>query len=155
MAQTITPITESPRTFSERNLRAVPPAPIRTVIPLYQAHRMLRVAFTIAPVVAGFDKFFHGLVNWDKYLAPQINNLLGGRGHDFMLAVGVIEIVAGLGVALRPKIFAYVVSAWLLGIVINLLMTGDFYDIALRDFGLAMAAYALGRLSQAMESAAP
>ena len=115
--------------------------------PAFQAYRTLQIAFVIAPVVAGFDKFFHFLVNWDMYLAPVVNQMLAGYGHTFMLIVGVIEIVAGIGVLLKPKIFAYVVSAWLLGIVFNLLLAQSFYDIALRDVGLALGALALGRLS--------
>jgi len=116
--------------------------------PSYQAYQILHLAFTVAPLVAGLDKFFHLLVNWDQYLAPFINNLVGGHGHTFMLAVGVIEIIAGLGVAWKPRIFGYVVAAWLLGIVVNLLLTGHYFDIALRDFGLALGALALARLSQ-------
>jgi hypothetical protein len=116
-----------------------------------QAYKILQLGFVVAPVVAGLDKFTHLLVDWDKYLAPLVNNLLGGHGHEFMLAVGVIEIIAGIGVALKPRIFAYVVSAWLLGIVINLLLTGQYFDIALRDFGLALGALALARLSQEFE----
>jgi hypothetical protein len=109
---------------------------------------MLRIIFTVAPVVFGIDKFFHWLVDWDRYVAPVVNDLVGGRAHALMLGVGVIEIVAGIGVALRPRIFAYVVSAWLLGIVANLLLIPGYYDIALRDLGLAVGALALGRLSE-------
>lgn len=116
--------------------------------PAYQSFRILQIGFVVAPIVAGLDKFFHILVNWEKYLPSTVNNMLGGRGHQFMMVVGVIEVVAGLGVAFKPKIFAYVVSAWLLLIVINLLMIPGYFDIALRDFGLALAALALGRLSQ-------
>src|SRR4051812_29936351 len=90
--------------------------------PSYQAYQFLHVAFTVAPILAGLDKFFHVLVNWDNYLAPAVNKLLGGHGHTFMLIVGIIEIVAGIGVAIRPRVFGYVVAAWLLGIIINLLM---------------------------------
>jgi hypothetical protein len=93
------------------------------------------------------DKFSHFLVDWDIYLAPVVDRILGGSDHLFMLAVGIIEIVAGIGIALKPKIFAYVVSAWLLGIVLNLLLAQAYYDIALRDVGLALGALALGRLS--------
>jgi hypothetical protein len=114
----------------------------------YQAYQILRLGFIVAPIVAGLDKFFHLLVNWDQYLPPFVNNLTGGHGHELMLAVGVIEILAGLGVAFRPKIFAYVVSAWLLLIVINLLMIPGYFDVALRDFGLSLGALALARLSQ-------
>ncbi|HEY6660564.1 MAG TPA: hypothetical protein VI031_05470 [Pyrinomonadaceae bacterium] len=116
--------------------------------PSYQAYQILRLGFTVAPILFGLDKFFNLMVNWEQYLPPFVNNMLGGRGHYFMLAVGVIEIVAGLGVAFKPKIFAYVVSAWLLLIVINLLMIPGYFDIALRDFGLSLGALALARLSQ-------
>jgi hypothetical protein len=112
-----------------------------------QAFAILRFGFTVAPILAGADKFLHLLVDWDKYLAPLVNNLLGGKGHQFMLAVGVIEIVAGIGVALKPRIFAYVVAFWLLGIIVNLLLVPGFYDVALRDLGLCLGALALGRLS--------
>ena len=115
--------------------------------PSYQAYQILRTGFTVAPIVAGLDKFFHLLVNWDQYLPASINNLTGGHGHQLMLAVGVIEIVAGLGVAFKPRLFAYVVSAWLLLIVANLLMIPGYFDVALRDFGLSLAALALARLS--------
>ena len=98
--------------------------------------------------MAGLDKFFGLLVNWDQYLPPVVNDMTGGYGHQLMLVVGVIEIVAGLGVWFKPKIFAYVVAAWLLLIIANLLMIPGYFDVALRDFGLALAAVALGRLSQ-------
>src|SRR5947207_15850341 len=81
--------------------------------PAYQAYQILHFAFVVAPIVAGFDKFFHYLVNWDQYLPATVNNLVGGHGHQFMMAIGAIEIVAGLGVAFKPKIFAYVVACWL------------------------------------------
>jgi|ERR1044072_7067074 hypothetical protein len=113
-----------------------------------QAFQILRFGFTVAPILAGLDKFFHLLVDWDKYLSPIANNVLGGRGHQFMLVVGVIEIIAGIGVFLKPRFFAYVVSLWLLLIIINLLTIPGYYDIALRDLGLALGALALGRLSQ-------
>lgn len=113
----------------------------------YQAYQILHLAFIVAPVVAGLDKFFHFLVNWDQYLPPLVNKMVGGHGHELMLAAGVIEVVAGLGVAFKPKVFAYVVSAWLLLIVVNLLMIPGYFDVALRDFGLALGALALARLS--------
>jgi uncharacterized membrane protein len=122
--------------------------------PIVQAYEVLRWGFTIAPVIAGLDKFFHLLVNWDQYLAPQIASILPFSGHTFMLLVGVVEIVAGIGVLLKPRIFAYVVAAWLLGIIINLLIAGAYFDIALRDLGLALGALALGRLSRHFEEAA-
>ncbi len=115
--------------------------------PSYQAYQILRLGFTVAPIVAGLDKFFHFLVNWDQYLPSFVNNLTGGHGHQLMLVAGVIEIVAGIGVALKPKIFAYVVAAWLLMIVVNLLMIPGYFDVALRDFGLSLGALALARLS--------
>src|SRR5215471_13034108 len=115
--------------------------------PAHQAYQILRFAFTVAPIVAGLDKFFHLLVNWEKYLPPFVNRMSGGHGHELMLAVGVIEIIAGIGVALKPKIFAYVVFAWLLLIIANLLLIPGYFDIALRDLGLALGALALARLS--------
>jgi len=115
--------------------------------PAYEAYQVLRLGFTVAPIVAGLDKFFNLLVNWEQYLPPFVNNLVGGHSHELMFAVGVIEIIAGIGVAFKPKVFAYVVSAWLLLIVANLLMIPGYYDVALRDFGLALGALALARLS--------
>ncbi len=114
----------------------------------FEAYQILRTAFVVAPIVAGLDKFFNLLVNWEQYLPPIANRIVGGYGHEFMLVVGVIEIVAGLGVAFKPKVFAYVVAAWLLLIVVNLLMIPGYYDVALRDFGLALGALALARLSR-------
>lgn len=116
--------------------------------PERQAYRILHLGFVAAPVIAGLDKFAGLLTNWDMYLAPQIARMLGGSAHTFMLVVGVIEVIAGLLVALKPKIGAYVVAAWLGGIIVNLLMSGRYFDIALRDFGLMLGALALGRLAQ-------
>ena len=112
-----------------------------------QAFQILRFGFTVAPILAGLDKFLHLLVNWDQYLPSAVNNLTGGHGHQLMLAVGVIEIVAGIGVFLKPRIFAYVVAAWMLVIIVNLLMIPGYFDVALRDLGLCLGALALGRLS--------
>ena len=112
----------------------------------YQAFQILHIAFIVIPIIAGIDKFFHALVNWDGYLAPWIARIV--PGHDFMLAVGCVEIIAGILVAFRPRFAAYIVGVWLVGIVINLLTYSGFYDIALRDFGLALGAFALGRLSE-------
>jgi hypothetical protein len=120
--------------------------------PSYQAYQILHFGFTVAPIIAGIDKFLHLLVNWDQYLPPIVNNMLGGHGHEFMYAVGVIEIVAGIGVFLKPKIFAYVVALWLGLIIINLLLIPGYFDVALRDFGLLLGALALGRLSQDFSS---
>ena len=116
--------------------------------PAYESYQILHVAFVVAPIVAGLDKFFNLLVNWEQYLPPFVNRMVGGHGHELMLVAGVIEIIAGVGVLFKPKFFAYVVSAWLLMIVVNLLMIPGYYDIALRDFGLALGAFALARLSQ-------
>lgn len=117
-----------------------------TADPGYQAFWILRLGFTLAPIIAGVDKFFNVLVDWDRYLAPWAINLFGSA-PGFMAFVGVVEIIAGIGVAVFPRVFAYVVCAWLLAIVINLLSYPGYYDIALRDFGLALGALALGRLS--------
>jgi hypothetical protein len=119
-----------------------------TARPAYQAYLILYVGFTVLPILAGLDKFFHVLVNWDMYLAPVVTRVLPVEGHTLMLAVGVIEIAAGLIVAFAPRVGAYVVALWLWGIVVNLLLAGNFYDIALRDFGLSLGALALARLSQ-------
>ena len=116
--------------------------------PARQAFWILRLGFIAAPILAGLDKFFHVLVNWDKYLPPFVNNMTGGHGHELMLAVGAIEIVAGIGVAVKPRIFSYVVAAWLGLIIVNLLLIPGYFDVALRDFGLLLAALALGRLSE-------
>jgi len=120
--------------------------------PAYQAFLVLYVGFAVLPILAGLDKFFHLLVNWDQYLAPMVARVLPVTPHTFMLIVGVIEIVAGLVVAVRTQIGAYVVALWLLGIVVNLLLAANFYDIALRDFGLALGALALARLSQEFDA---
>ena len=114
----------------------------------YQAFQVLRWGFTAAPIIAGFDKFTHYLVNWDLYLAPWVAQLSPIAAPTLMRTVGVIEIVAGLTVAFKPRYGGYIVSAWLMGIVVNLLTYPGFYDIALRDFGLALGAFALGRLAQ-------
>ena len=100
-----------------------------------------------APIVAGIDKFLGLLVNWDQYLPPIATSMLGGYSHQFMHLVSVIEIVEGIGVFLKPKIFAYVVMAWLLLIIVNLLLIPGYFDVALRDLGLALGALALARLS--------
>ena len=122
--------------------------------PRYQAFSLLRLAFTVAPIAFGLDKFFNVLVDWPTYLAPWINDIAPGSGQQFMYFVGAVEIAAGILVALAPRIGAYVVAAWLAGIIVNLL-TADpptYYDIALRDFGLMLAAITLGRLAQAFEA---
>ena len=120
---------------------------VRVSSPTYQAYQILHLAFVVAPVVAGVDKFFHFLTNWDVYLAPIVPNMLGITAHTFMLGVGVIEVLAGVIVAFAPRIGGWVVGLWLCGIVLNLLLLGSFFDVALRDFGLALGAFALARLS--------
>ena len=121
--------------------------------PAYQGYLLLRIGFVVAPLLFGLDKFFNILVDWDRYLAPVVNDLVPGNAHQAMLAVGVIEIVAGLVVALRPRFGGYLVAAWLAGIIVNLLLIPGHYDIALRDFGLLLAALTLARLATAFEPA--
>jgi len=115
--------------------------------PSRQAFELLKFAFTVAPIAAGLDKFFHLLVDWNQYVPGVVTRLLGGNLNAFMYAVGVIEVVAGIGVALRPRLFSYVVAGWLGVIILNLLMIPGYYDVALRDLGLALGALALARLS--------
>ncbi|HEX8855030.1 MAG TPA: DoxX family membrane protein [Thermoleophilaceae bacterium] len=115
--------------------------------PRYQAFALLRVAFTVAPIAFGLDKFFNVLVDWPKYLASWVNNIAPGSAQDFMYFVGGVEILAGVIVAIKPRYGAYVVAAWLAGIIINLLSYSGYYDIALRDFGLMLGALTLGRLA--------
>ena len=119
--------------------------------PVREAFWLLRAGFTAAPILFGADKFAHVLVNWDKYLAPRISDHLPGTTHQAMYVVGIIEIVAGLVVAVRPRFGGYLVAAWLLGIIVNLLLIPGFYDIALRDFGLLIGALSLARLATAFE----
>jgi len=134
---------EAPATERQLSARAQNPA--------YQAYLILYLGFIVAPLIAGADKFVHFLVNWDQYLAPRIAEILPVAGHTFMLAVGVIEIVAAALVAAKPRFGAYVVAVWLWGIIVNLLLIPGYYDIALRDFGLSLGALALGRLAQQFE----
>ena len=115
--------------------------------PAWQAYQILHVAFTAAPIVAGIDKFLHLLCNWDQYLAPWVTRLSPVGGHPLMLAVGVIEVIAGLLVAVKPRWGAPVVGAWLCLIILNLATMGSFIDVALRDLGLALGAFALWRLA--------
>ncbi|MEA2377381.1 MAG: hypothetical protein QOK00_277 [Thermoleophilaceae bacterium] len=119
----------------------------RLAEPGYQAYLLLRVVFTVAPILFGLDKFAGVLVDWDGYLAPWINDIVPGSAADAMYAIGVIEIAAGLIVAAAPRFGAPLVAAWLGGIIFNLLTYSGFYDIALRDFGLLVGALALWRLS--------
>ena len=116
--------------------------------PSYQAFFLLRTVFTVAPILFGLDKFTNLLVQWDSYLAPWINDLVPGTGAQAMYAVGIVEIIAGLAVAIAPRFGAWLVAAWLGGIIVNLLTLSGYYDVALRDFGLLVAAVALARLAR-------
>jgi uncharacterized membrane protein YphA (DoxX/SURF4 family) len=116
--------------------------------PADQAFLLLRTVFTVAPIVFGLDKFANALTDWPQYLAPWIDRIVPGTAQQAMYLVGVVEVVAGLLVAVAPRIGAWVVAAWLAGIIVNLLTIPGFYDIALRDFGLFVAAVALARLAE-------
>lgn len=115
--------------------------------PRYQAFLLLRLGFTAAPIAFGLDKFWNQMVYWPKYLAPWIDHLMPGTGQQFMYAVGVVEIVAGVVVLLKPRYGAYLVAAWLAGIVTNLFSYPGWYDVAVRDFGLMLGALTLARLA--------
>jgi hypothetical protein len=118
----------------------------------HQAYLILLSGFVVLPIIAGSDKFFHLLVNWPQYLAPIIPSVTGISAPAFMIIVGVIEIVVGIIVAVKPKFGGMLVAAWLWGIIINLLLIPGYYDIALRDFGLSLGALALARLSHEFSS---
>jgi hypothetical protein len=113
-----------------------------------EAYGLLKFVFIVAPIIAGLDKFFDRLVHWDKYLSPTASSIVGHHDHAFMMAAGAVEIVAGIGVALAPRVFAWIVAVWMWGIIVNLLLIPGYFDIALRDFGLSLAAIALARLSR-------
>jgi hypothetical protein len=117
--------------------------------PVRQAYLLLRTVFTVAPVLFGVDKFANVLVHWPKYLAPVMDRVVPGTAQQAMYAVGVVEVVAGVVVALRPRAGAPLVAAWLAGIIVDLLLVPGYYDVALRDFGLFVAALALWRLAVA------
>jgi uncharacterized membrane protein YphA (DoxX/SURF4 family) len=125
------------------------PARLLAATPSRQAFLLLRTVFTLAPILFGLDKFANVLTDWPRYLAPGINDIVPGTAQQAMYAVGVVEILAGIAVALLPRYGALLVAAWLAGIIANLLIIGDYYDVALRDFGLFVAALALGRLAVA------
>jgi uncharacterized membrane protein YphA (DoxX/SURF4 family) len=122
--------------------------------PVSQGYWLLRLGFTVAPILSGLDKFFNVMVDWPRYLAPWINDMVPGTAQQFMYAVGVVEIVAGIAVALAPWFGGYLVAAWLGGIVVNLLTVSPtkYYDIALRDLGLLLGALTLARLASASRS---
>ena len=123
--------------------------------PAHQGYLLLRAAFTVAPILFGLDKFFNFMVDWPKYLAPWINDIVPRSAQDFLYFVGAVEITAGVVVGLAPWLGAYLVAAWLGGIVVNLLSVDPptYYDIALRDFGLLLAALSLGRLAAGVHRA--
>jgi hypothetical protein len=137
----------SPIEQRRSTIAAAKPTAAIAASPSRQAYVILYAGFTLLPILAGLDKFFHLLVNWDMYLAPVATRLLPVSGPTFMLIVGAIEIVAGLIVFARPHIGGYVVALWLWGIIVNLLLIPGYYDIAVRDFGLSLGALALARLS--------
>lgn len=122
--------------------------------PAFQAFSLLRLGFTVAPILFGLDKFFNFMVDWPEYLAPWLNDIVPGTAQQFMYAVGVVEIVAGIVVAVAPWFGGYLVAAWIGGIVVNLLTVDppEFYDIALRDFGLLLGALTLARLASAFRA---
>ena len=119
-----------------------------------RAYGVLRLGFIVAPILFGLDKFFNVMTEWTQYLAPWLNDIVPGTAQQFMYAVGAIEIVAGLLVAFAPRLGGYVVAAWLGAIIVNLLTAGEpgYYDIALRDFGLLLGAFALAQLATAFET---
>ena len=119
----------------------------RTWVGADRAYQLLRTVFTVAPIAFGLDKFAGLLTDWEQYLAPWIDDIVPGTAHQAMLAVGVIEVVAGLAVAFAPRFGALLVAAWLAGIIVNLVSMGDYYDVALRDFGLLVGALALATLA--------
>ena len=137
---------------SSGTTQATSAAPADWRDPRYQAYALMRLTFTVAPIAFGVDKFFNVMVHWPQYLAPWINNIMPGTGQHFMYVVGVIEIIAGVFVAVKPRYGAWVVAAWLAGIIINLLTLSGYYDVALRDFGLMLAALTLARLAAVYDS---
>jgi uncharacterized membrane protein YphA (DoxX/SURF4 family) len=148
-------------TMSSTQLRTSPPATHvstppasddRVLAAAHQAFWALRIGFTVAPMLFGIDKFFNWSVYWPDYLAGWVNRIIPGTGQQWMHVVGGVEIAAGLLVLFAPRIGAFVVAAWLAGVIVNLLTKSppDYYDIALRDFGLMLAALTLGRLSVAV-----
>jgi len=139
-----TEATAHPGVFIEENMHS----------PAFQAYQILHWGFVVAPVIAGIDKFFNKLTDWSMYLWAPLGKIAGSPGN-FMRIVGVIEIVAGCLVAFKPKIGAPIVAAWLLGIIVNLLLLGSYFDIALRDLGLCLGALALFRLAMHFDHKQP
>lgn len=122
---------------------------LAAISPDRQAFILLRTVFTAAPIIFGLDKFTNILADWTMYLAPVATSVVPVPAQTLMYVVGIVEIVAGLAVAVRPRFGSLLVAVWLFGIILNLLILGSFYDVALRDFGLMVAALALNRLSPA------
>lgn len=118
---------------------------------IYQAFMILQSGLVAVPLIAGMDKFVEILANWSQYLAPGIPQFLGVSTRNFMYFTGFVDIIVAIGVALYPRIFSYVLMGWMMGIIVNLLILGQYFDIVLYDFGLAVAAFALSRLSQLKE----
>ena len=120
-------------------------------VPALQGYLLLRIGFVVTPILFGLDKFFNWTVDWPSYLAPWLNRLVPGTAHQFMYVVGAVEILAGLLVLISPRWGSLVVAIWLAGIIVNLLTANppEYYDVALRDFGLFLAAVTLNRLATA------
>jgi hypothetical protein len=133
-------------------MTATPVSSTRLPRPASEAFRILHIGYVLAPLVAGVDKFFNILTDWEKYLSPTVSDTLGLEPSTIMMIVGGVEIAAALLVLARPSIGGYVVAAWLAVVIVNLIMIGDFYDIAFRDFGLLLGALALARLATAARS---
>jgi uncharacterized membrane protein YphA (DoxX/SURF4 family) len=152
MSSTRVGIPGRPGTTSAGDVRGTSTDQAAVATAAHQAFWLLRIGFSVAPILFGVDKFFNWTVHWPDYLAGWINNIIPGSGQDWMYVVGAIEIAAGLIVAVAPRVGAFVVAAWLAGIILNLLTKNppQYYDIALRDFGLMLAALTLGRLSLAV-----
>ena len=137
-----------------RQLRPAIPEPVAPVAglpaPVMQSYWLMRALYTVAPILFGLDKFFNLMTNWEEYLAPQIPRTLGVGPDVFMRGVGGVEILAGILVGLAPRYFGYLVMAWLWLIIGNLILRGEYWDVALRDFGLSLGALTLARLAQAV-----
>ena len=131
---------------SAEAVRIEPTAP-RWHDPRFQAFMTLRLGYTVLPLAMGIDKFFNAMVSWPQYLADWIDNIMPGTAQDFMYFVGAVEILAGVLILLKPRYAAYIVAAWLLGIVVNLWSYGEYWDVSVRDLGLMLGALTLGRLA--------
>lgn len=128
-------------------------APAALPAPVVQSYWTMRILYTVAPILFGLDKFFNLMTNWEDYLAPAIPQTLNISAATFMRGVGIIEIIAGVLVGIAPRYFGYLVMAWLWLIIGNLVLRGEYFDVALRDFGLSLGALTLARLAQAVHEA--